>query len=254
MQKILVNKATAFKVTVHVSLLFINLEANMEYAQSHKWGHEFRVSGQAIRKKYPDYMYKHNQMLYDNMVKEYAAADRVRVLREAPAPSDEQANQVGAFGGQLGALQRAFNDYEESAFSVDKESVKSKKKEKKKKKKKKDKDSRRGRTKHRSKLCGRRKSTDNRKATNKCKHCKKNRPHAGKHDKKNVSTTKSTKDGVPAKSARNWESPSNANKTTLQPLADLRAVYQETATVTGTVTVAQPATNDGVEARRMKNG
>jgi hypothetical protein len=94
LQKILVNKATAFGVTVHVSLLVVNLEANMEYAQSHEWGREFRVSGQAIRKKYPDYTYKHDQTLYDDMVKEYAAADQVRVLREAPAPSDEQANQV----------------------------------------------------------------------------------------------------------------------------------------------------------------
>jgi hypothetical protein len=62
-------------VTVHVSLLVINLEANMEYAQSHEWGREFRVSGQAIRKKYPDYTYKHDQTSYDDMVKEYAAAD-----------------------------------------------------------------------------------------------------------------------------------------------------------------------------------
>ena len=60
------------------------------------------------------------------MVKEYAAADQVRVLPEAPAPSDEQANQVGAFGGQLVALQCAFNDYEESAFSVDQDSGRSK--------------------------------------------------------------------------------------------------------------------------------
>ena len=75
LQKILVNKATTFGVTVHVSLLVINLEANMEYAQSHEWGREFRVSGQAIRKKYPDYTYKHDQASYEDMVKEYAAAD-----------------------------------------------------------------------------------------------------------------------------------------------------------------------------------
>jgi hypothetical protein len=106
LQKILVNKATTFGVTVHVSLLVINLEANMEYAQCHEWGREFRVSGQAIRKKYPDYTYKHDQASYDDMVKECAAANRVRVLREAPAPNEEQANQVGAFGGQLAALQR----------------------------------------------------------------------------------------------------------------------------------------------------
>ncbi len=54
LQKIWVNKAMAFRVTVHVSLLVVNLKANMEYTQSHEWGREFRVSGQAIRKKYPD--------------------------------------------------------------------------------------------------------------------------------------------------------------------------------------------------------
>ena len=125
-QNTIINKATAFGVTVHVSLLIINLEANMEYTQSHEWGREFRVSGQAICKKYPAYTYKHDQMSYDDMVKVYVAANRVRVLREAPAPSDEQANQVRAFGGQLAALQRAFNDYEESAFSVDEDSGRSK--------------------------------------------------------------------------------------------------------------------------------
>ncbi len=75
LQKILVNKAMTFRLTVYVSLLVINLEANMEYAQSHKWGREFRVSGQAIRKRYPDYTYTHDQTSYDDMVKEYAAAD-----------------------------------------------------------------------------------------------------------------------------------------------------------------------------------
>jgi len=75
LQKILVNKALTFRVTVHISLLVINLETNMECAPSHEWGREFRVSGQAIRKKYPDYTYEHVQTLYDDMVKEYAAAD-----------------------------------------------------------------------------------------------------------------------------------------------------------------------------------
>ena len=110
----------------------MNLEANMEYAQSHERGHEFRVSGQAIRKKYPDYSHNHNQTSYNDMVKEYVAADRVWVLREELAPTDEQANQVGAFSGQLAALQRAFDDYEESAFSVDKDSGRCKKMESKK--------------------------------------------------------------------------------------------------------------------------
>ena len=72
--------------------------------------------------------------------------------------------------------------------------------------------------------------------------------------KTNVSTTKSTKDGVPAKSARNWELNSNAETNTRQKWADLQAAYQETAAVTATATAEQSATNDGVGARRMKNG
>ena len=68
LQKILVNKAMAFGVTVNVSLLVVNLKANMEYVQSHKWGCKFRVSSQAIRKKYPGYSHKQNQTLYDNMI------------------------------------------------------------------------------------------------------------------------------------------------------------------------------------------
>ena len=107
----------------------------MEYAQSHDWGRKFRVSGQAIRNKYPEYSHKHDLTSYDNMIQEYAAADHVRVLRETPAPSEEQANLVGAVSGQLAALQRAFDDYKESAYLVDKDSNKSKKKERKKKKK-----------------------------------------------------------------------------------------------------------------------
>ena len=198
LQKILVNKAMAFGVTVHVSLLIVNLEANMQYAQSHEWGREFRVSGQAIHKKYPDYTYKHDQTSYDDMVKEYAAADRVRVLREAPAPNDEQANQVRAFGGQLVALQCAFDDYEESTFSVDKDSGRSKKREKKKKKKK-DNESRSGRSKHRSNSRGYSKSTDERKVKNKYKHCKEDRPYAGKHDKDKCFYNKKYKGWRPSK-------------------------------------------------------
>ena len=136
LQKITINKATAFGATVDVSLLAMNLEANMEYAQSHEWGRQFRVSSQAISKKYPaGYSHHHDQTLYDNMLKEYAAADHVRVLHEALTPSNEQANQVRAFSGQLVTLQRAFDNYEESAFSVDKDSGRSKKNESKKKKK-----------------------------------------------------------------------------------------------------------------------
>ena len=187
--------------TVHVSLLVVNLEAIMENAHSHEWGGEFRVSGQAIRKKYPDYTSKHDQMAYDDMVKEYAAANCVRVLREAPAPSDDQANQVGAFGGKLTALQRAFDDYEESAFSVDKDSGRSKKRKKKKKKKKEkknDNESRSGCSKHHSNSQGCSKLTDDRKVK-KIKHCKEDRPYAGKRDENKCFHNKKYKGWRPSK-------------------------------------------------------
>jgi hypothetical protein len=80
LQKILVTKVQAFDVTIDVSLLVLNLEKNMEY-----------VRGQAVHKNYPDYSHKHDQQSYDDMVQEYATADRVRVLCEAPTPNVEQA-------------------------------------------------------------------------------------------------------------------------------------------------------------------
>jgi len=197
LQKIMINKAMAFRVTVDVSLLVVNLEANMEYAQSHEWGREFRVSGLAIRNKYPDYSHSHDQTSYDNMVQEYVAADRVRVLREAPAPSEEQANQVGAFSGQLAALQYAFDDYEESAFSVDEDSGRSKKKESKKTKKD---DRSRSKSKHRSKSRWRSKLTKpERRVKNKCKHCKEERPYAGIHEVEKCFYNKKYKGWQPSK-------------------------------------------------------
>jgi hypothetical protein len=99
------------------------------------------------------------------------------VLRKAPAPSNEQANQVRAFSGQLEALRRDVREKEESSFSVDKDSDRSKKKESKKKKKN-DKSRRRlsgdsmsRGSKHHSQLRGCSKSTEPC-VKNKCKHCK----------------------------------------------------------------------------------
>ena len=110
---------------------------------------------------------------------------------------DEQANQVGAFGGQLAALQRAFDDYEEIAFSVDADSGRSK--AKKKTKKKKDDESSRGCNKHRSTLRGRSKSTDEQKVNNKCKHCKEECPYTGKHEEEKCFHNKKYKGWRPSK-------------------------------------------------------
>ena len=72
--------------------------------------------------------------------------------------------------------------------------------------------------------------------------------------KKNASTTKSIKDGVPAKYARKWTSNSNVDRSILRTWADLRAAHRKKADAAAKATVVTPAMNDGVGARKMKNG
>ena len=72
--------------------------------------------------------------------------------------------------------------------------------------------------------------------------------------KTNVSTTKSTKDGVPAKYANNWTLNSNVATNILRTWADLRAAHRKKAAVEVTATWVTPVMNDGVGARMMENG
>jgi hypothetical protein len=178
--------------------LVLNLEANMEYAQSFDWGREFRICGQAVRKKYPDYSHKHDHASYDDIVQEYAAADCVRVLREAPAPNVDQANQVSSLTEQLRVFQRAFEDYEESAFAADDESSKKSSSKKKKKKESRGRHSSRGRSQSRGRSASTRRTE---KVKNKCKHCKKDRPmiSGGQHEPSKCFYNKKYKGWRPSK-------------------------------------------------------
>ena len=72
--------------------------------------------------------------------------------------------------------------------------------------------------------------------------------------KTNVSTTKSIKDGVPAKYARKWTLNSNVAKNILWTWADLQAAHWRKAAAAAKVTVVTPAMNDGMGARMMENG
>ena len=72
--------------------------------------------------------------------------------------------------------------------------------------------------------------------------------------KKNVSTTKSIKDGIPAKYARKWTLNSNVDRNTLRTWADLPAVHQKKAAAAAKAKVVTPTMNDGVGARMMENG
>ena len=76
----------------------------------------------------------------------------------------------------------------------------------------------------------------------------------GNMKKTNVSTTKSIKEGVPAKYSRNWGKKLNVSMNTLWTWADLRAAHRKQAAATVKATVVTPAMNDGVGAWKMTNG
>ena len=145
-QKVLINKATSFGLTIHASLLAANLLCNMEYAEGEDWGREFRPCMQAVRKKY-DYNHKHDQSSFDDMIAEFiSTADCVRDLREAPEPKDGSAMEVNEMTDeqlrQLQSVLGEYGEYEESALAAA-DSDSSARESRKKKKKKKDKDKRR---------------------------------------------------------------------------------------------------------------
>ena len=181
-QKVLINKATSFGLTIDASLLATNLLRNMEYAEGENWGREFRPCMQAVRKKY-DYNYQHDATTLDDMIAEFSTADRVRDLRDAPEPTDGTALEVNEMTEQLKQLQNALGDYgeyQENAYAAAESD--SDVTEKSRRKKKKDK-----KTKHRSVSRSRGRSLDrdrqgNKKPRNTCKHCKKQRKRCFPHD------------------------------------------------------------------------
>lgn len=108
----------------------------------------------------------------------------MRILKEAPGPTEEQANHVSDFANQLEALQQAmYEDYEESALAA--------KEEKKKKKK-----HRRSRD---PTVHSRGRSQSRGRTKNKCKHCKKYREFAAQHDAERCFYNKKYKGWRPSK-------------------------------------------------------
>lgn len=112
-QKVIINKATSFGLTIHASLLAINLLRNMEQAENEDWGREFRPCMQAVRKKY-DYNHKHDQASFEDMIAKFSTADRVRDLRDAPEPTEGSALEVQEMTEQLRQLQCPQNGQKES--------------------------------------------------------------------------------------------------------------------------------------------
>lgn len=86
-------KLKSVGIQLNPSILGFLLLHNVERAQRHEWGRDFRTSIQTIRKKYP-YNHIHDATSISDMLAEFAGADAVRNLAEAPSSLPEQANAV----------------------------------------------------------------------------------------------------------------------------------------------------------------
>lgn len=67
--------------------------ANVEAAATHEYGEEFKIALQTIRRRY-NYSHVHDTASIAVILAELAAADAVRQLKDAPAPSKGTANAV----------------------------------------------------------------------------------------------------------------------------------------------------------------
>jgi hypothetical protein len=152
---------------------------------------------QAIRKKYP-YDHVHNDASLQDILKELAAADSVRNLREAPEP--ECANAVNEQYSLLQQMIQQANDCEEEAMVVHLDSETSADTKQ---------SSKSGhRTRKRSPEQGNRRARSSSRrggcARNKCPHCKHYRRYAGKHNESKCYFNKNGKDGGLAMCVRSW--------------------------------------------------
>ncbi len=92
-----------YSIIVSVSQLTLMLLANMETAAKSNYGPEFCVAMHAIRKKYT-YNCMHDVKLLQVILTELAGADRVQVLKNAPAPSAGAAHSVANSVSYLQAM------------------------------------------------------------------------------------------------------------------------------------------------------
>ena len=86
-------KLKSVGIVLEPSLLGLLLIHQVELAQKHEWGRDFRTAMQTIRKKYP-YNHVHDSISINDMLAEFAGADAVRNLSEAPSSLPEQAAAV----------------------------------------------------------------------------------------------------------------------------------------------------------------
>lgn len=174
-------------------MIVLIIFANIEQAEQHEWGREFRPAMQTIRANYP-YTHKHEDASLDDILKQLAVADSVCVLHKAPEPDTETANAVSneftLLQQKMQEAQSQATDYEENGFvAAQSDSDSSAEQSSYRRKKSSHHERDRGSCRNSSRGSSRRyrsssqRRDDEEKPKNKCPHCKKYRPRVrGTHD------------------------------------------------------------------------
>jgi hypothetical protein len=106
--------------------------ANIETATKSDYGREFRSAMHAIRKKYA-YNHVHDATSLQTILTEFAGADGVRALRDAPAPNAGTAHSVAnsvSFLNSMMLNSDTDSEYTESAYGDSSDSGSSEEKRK----------------------------------------------------------------------------------------------------------------------------
>jgi hypothetical protein len=108
-----------YGIAISIPQLTLTLIANIENTTKAQYGREFWLAMQAICKKYT-YNHVHNATLLQDILKELTGADRVRKLKDTPAPGTGTAHSVADSVSCLQAMMDADmdTDYSESAYDA----------------------------------------------------------------------------------------------------------------------------------------
>jgi len=167
-------KLAAYGVNVDETHLVLVTMANVEAAAKEEYGSEFRPALRTLRRTFT-YNHKHDATSFETILKALAEADEVRNLKDAPPPSEHQANALSDSMSYLTKLMQdtmveedatTYSGYETAnAATSDSDSSYDTKRSKKKSKKKKKKDTKKSK--------GRKSEERTSYKDNPCKHCRK---------------------------------------------------------------------------------
>jgi hypothetical protein len=107
-------------IVIGIPQLTLTLLANIETATKSDYGREFCSAMHAIRKKYA-YNHVHDATLLQTILMDLAGTNRVRALRDAPAPNAGTAHSVANLVSFLNSMMLNSDtdlEYTESAYGA----------------------------------------------------------------------------------------------------------------------------------------